>query len=75
MVSLDGDAGLILFNNLRSLLAVGTDDCPGSLGDGVQGEGDNVIDEDYGLYESQDSVTQNTHLPVFVNHNKSVFEI
>ena len=75
VVSLDSDAGLILVNNLRSLLAVVTDHGPGPLCDGVQGEGHDVIDEDNGLYESQDSVTQDTHFPIFGNNNSSVFEI
>ena len=75
MVSLDGDAGLILVDNLRSLLAVATDHCPGPLCDGIEGEGDKVIDEDYSLYERQDSVTQHTHLPLFSSNNSCVFEI
>ena len=60
-MSFDSDTSLILVNDLRPLLGVAPHHRPGPLGDCVEGEGDDVVDEDNGLDESQDSVTEDTH--------------
>ena len=61
VMSLDGDTITVLVDNLRPLLGMVLPDHPRPLGHGVEGVGDDVVDEHHGLQETQHPVPHHTH--------------